>query len=314
MTSNPKTLLIAAGEDDSIDLAEWNRRRDYWTGIGSFAIAFQGDVKKTEKVTPEILNEYDLVIANLDRSEIPKLRELQSKRNPSVKWVSLIERCATDYLPANPILKELLDGSDLVNVINKHTTGFFRALTTARCEYIGIPYPAESIRAKFFVPIEKRIKRIMLPPYVDPPSITMNASYLAAKGAGLPMYEVRKDGFNYGDANYHSMSRLEPLDYMAFEASSFAFMNLDHRYTQARTVLDCAALGLPCIATRSTGHAEDFFPSLVVADEFCTEEAAMKLQWLNVEGYYNIVANAPLEPFAEMTHERIAEKILTYLN
>ncbi len=312
--TNPKTLLIAAGEDDQIDLAEWNRRRDFWTGIGTFAITFQGDVKKTANVTPEILNNYDLIIANLDRSQIPKLRELQDQKNPSVKWVSLIERCATDYLPADPVLKQLLDGSDLVNVINKHTTGFFRALTTARCEYIGIPYQGEAIRARFSVPIQYRKPYIMLPPYVDPPGITHNASYLAAKGAGMKMFGAQRNRFNYNDSSYLNFPYMEPIPYLTFEAESFAFMNLDHRYTQGRNVLDCAALGIPCIATRSTGHAQDFFPSLMVADEFCTEEAAMKLQWLHADDYYALCANTPMEHFAQYTYDAIREKILTYLN
>lgn len=315
--TNPKTLLIAAGEDDQIDLAEWNRRKDYWTGIGTFAIAFQGEVMRTENVTPEIINGYDLIIANLDRAHIEKLRVLQDGRNANVKWMSLIERCATDYLPANPVLKELLDGSDLINVINKYTVDFFRALTSARCEYIGIPYPGEAIRARFCIPIEKRTKDyIMLPPYVDPPGITHNASYLAAKGAngGMRMFGAQRESFNYGDSNYLNFPYMEPIPYLAFEANAFAFVNLDHRYTQGRNVLDCAALGVPCIATRSTGHAEDFFPDLMVKDEFSINHARSELHFLKDSEYYAQTAMATMEPFAQYTHEFIKERILTYLN
>ena len=311
-----KVLLLAEGEDVSLSKSQWQERKGFWSGIGSFVIAFEGDVALTKKTTVEQLNQYDLVIANLDRSCLDDLLVLQVSRDSKVKGVSLIERCATDYLPANLELKKILDGSDLVNVINKHSLGFFRALTSAHCEYIGIPYPAEQIRKSFFVPKEQRVRRIMLPAYVDPPGITCNASYLAAKGHGLPMFGAQKERFNYGDNDYQPFVQRDPLPYMAFEGNSYAFMNLDHRYTWGRNVLDCAAMGVPCIATRSTGHAADFFPDLIVLDEFQVERASWLLECLiKDDAYYKKVMDYSWRPeiFAEYTHDKIREKIMSFL-
>lgn len=321
MNHHPKTLMIAASHDESWmgDALPWDRQ-DFWSGPEALCFPFNAKYKPTDLVTAVDLAHCDLIIANLDRRHIDQLIRLQQQRGPNVKWVSLIERCATDYLPADPRIKQLLDGSDLINVINKHSLGFFRALTTARCEYIGIPYPAEGIRHRFSIPLEERKNYIMLPPYVDPPGITHNASYLAARVAKLPMYGAQQDKYNYGDINYHSLPYQEPLDYLKLEAESIAFVNLDHRYTWGRNVLDCAALGVPCIATKATGHAEDFFPSLMVNNEFCIEEAANNLKSL-LNGDWDMGAYDPLfhyprcqQIMQEYTHERIAQKIMEAIN
>lgn len=302
-----KVVLIAKGEDTSLTPSEWQSRKDYWTGIGTFAIAFGGDVRQTLTTSAEDLAEYDLIIGNLDRDCIDKLLQLQENRPVHTKWVSLIERCATDYLPSDERVKRLLDNSDLVNVINKRTVGYFRALTTARCEYIGIPFPAESIRSKFKT--ITREFRIMLPPYVDPPRTTMNASYLAAKG--FPLYGANPDCYTYNDPLYYTFGYKNPIEYLHFVGESFAFMNLDHRYTWGRSVLECAVLGVPCIATESTGHAEDFFPLLTVKDEFSTEQARkLLLKLVNDADFYKEVSEPSLDLMQEYTHERIAQKIV----
>ncbi len=257
------------------------------------------------------VNDYELIIANLDRSCIDELLKLQEERNPNVKWVSLIERCATDYLQADERLKRLLDNSDLVNVINGHTLDFFRALTTAKCEYIGIPFPAEGIRRMFYVPPSERGDYIMLPPYIDPPGVTHISSYLAAKDFGREMRAAQLSEFNYGNSLYKPTGKyLEPKEYLSMVANSFCFVNLDHRYTQARTVLECAALGVPCISTFSTFHGGNLFPTLTVNDEFDLSDAKDCFRYVgDFQGYADRHIDSEFY-FSTMTHEYIAKRIM----
>lgn len=304
-----RSLLLSKGEDWTLTHAQWQERKPYWSGLGAFAIAFESDVEQT--TTCESVAGYDVVIANLDRDCIDKLLHLQQTRG-NCKWVSLIERCATDYLVSDEKIKRLLDASDLVNVINSRSLDFFRALTSARCEYIGIPYPGHQIREQYFVPIEKREKRIMLPPYIDPPFIPHNPSYLAAKGFG-EMYAMQRSEFNYGDEHYHALPPAHPIPYLMFEAASYVFVNLDHRYTWGRTVLDCAALGIPCITTYSTGH--ELFPDFELRDEFKVGGARYLIDLLlrNPNVYRESVERIDMSYFDQFTHEAVKQKILEAL-
>jgi hypothetical protein len=125
-------------------------------GVEAWVYAFEGDYIGYDEVTPKDIQQYDLVIANTNHigiNYLPKILSLAEAQPKSVKWVSLIEGSATDYLKPMPFIRRVLDASDFVNVINRHTLSFFQALTSTPCEYIGIPYPIDTI-IKLRVPIE----------------------------------------------------------------------------------------------------------------------------------------------------------------
>lgn len=334
-----KTLLLG-GNPGFWRASERANDRHVMSGIEAWVFAMDGDHCNTLEATPELIDRYDLIIGNTNFGAYrPKLLALQSGRKSSVRWVTLIEGCATDYLAPNSILKQILDGSDLINVINRHTLEFFRLCTSARCEYVGIPYPAANIR-KQFSPGDRRD--------VWTPSNLYNArASCASVLAALPVTDrfgrrchgfMRKQttqkrrlpflptmGINpkkeeqpcaglINSVLFHKEMNMAEY-FQTLSNSAYAFLNLDHRYTWARDVIDCAALQIPCIATRSTGHVEDYFPELMLRNEFEVREAAELLERLYTDNaFYERCAKVPIELLEPLSHASMKQKLLAALN
>jgi hypothetical protein len=334
-----KTLLLG-GNTGFWRAEERAYERDVMSGIEAWVFAMDGDHCNTLDATPELVDQYDLIIANTNGGFYPgKQLALQNGRRSGIKWVSLIEGCATDYLTPNYTQKKIFEASDLVNVINRHSLDFFRIYTTARCEYIGIPYPAASIRKKF-TPGERC-------DVWTPSNFYNDRNPCSSVLAALPVIERHGrqcHGFKRKPAvkrRWHSFlhkpridpKSAEPLfagllnsvvfhdevglgDYFkTLSETVYAFVNLDHRYTWARNVLDCAALQIPCIATRSTGHVEDFFPALTVEDEFSVRKTRELLERLySDEEFYKSCASVPIELLEPLSHENMKRKLLAALD
>ena len=112
---------------------------------------------------------------------------------------------------------------------------------------------------------------------------------------------------------WHPLTSFTPYFELLSE-TAFAFVDLDHRYTWARDVLDCAALQIPCIATVSTGHVVDFFPELVVQNEFAVEYARELLSRLyEDEAFYQRCSNVPIELLEPLSPQSMREKLLAAL-
>ena len=90
---------------------------------------------------------------------------------------------------------------------------------------------------------------------------------------------------------------------------------MDPRYTWGRYILDAAALQVPVIATRSTGHAETFFPELMLENEFEIEKTQdLVLRLFRDKEFYQSVATIPLEKFNHLLPETKKKELLTILN
>jgi len=293
------------------------------TGVQSWVYAFDGAYAGPRDIAATDLREYDLVIANLNRPLGP-LARLARERPPSVKWVSLVEGSATDYFLPQPELKELLDASDLVNVINAHALPLFRAMTTRRVEYIGMPYPVDGVR-KFTVPVGARARRVFLCAHL---SRRWN-EYLAARQIGLPSYGyevvpprpsplsrltrlIRTGAFAwdtaatieearalydqlYGDRSLGVMAYTKDAHrYFSETSNSYFWISLDSRYTWSRFVLDAAALGMPLITTASTHHGAVFFPDTTLPHAMAIDRAIELGQRLITDrNFYERVASYP---------------------
>jgi hypothetical protein len=255
--------------------------------------ALRGEHRGRWAPTPQELEQYDLVIGNLDRRMIPLFAEIIHKRPTHVKWVSHIEGCATDYLSPSPALLHVLDSSDLVLNINRATTGYIRSLSTTRTEWIGVPLPYEQI-AEYATPPDLRRDEVLICPRND-----SNPSIMAANALGLPivMYlnSVSRKLRNvplFLKHRYYGKDLLQKVwgnqpspvpriargqcDLIPMWQRAGAcrlWINLDPRYTWGRWVLDAATLGVPIIATESTCHAQVLFPETTVKTAFAVEEA-----------------------------------------
>ena len=333
--SEPKVLLL-----------HWNRGR--WrakerprqalteNACETWVFAFDGDFLNTSIAKPSDLTGYDIIIANSDPIHLKQLCALSASRPAGTKWVTLLEGDALDYIKPRPDIRELLDSSDLVNCINKYSTTYFKKFTSAPVEFIGFPYPAESIRA-LSTPVDKRRREIFLAPML----LSRWLEYFCVKDLGIPFFgyekrlsrklrtifqtltKYRTIDPKYFHGKVHSLYRdtslmirgEKPLEDFFKEASAASmWLALDQRYTWGRYVLDAAALQIPIITTRSTGQAEHFFPQTMLENEFEIDKAReLILRLFQDKDFYEVVANIPLEKFDHLRPEVKKKELLEAL-
>ncbi len=325
LTSEPKVLVLGGS------FGRWHastRVNDASTmnGIEAWVYAFNGEYDNGIHFDAKRINEYDIVIGNTNGDNLENFLRMLGHKHPETKFVALVEGCATDYLTPKPNLREVFDGADLVNSINHYSTDLFRRMTSTRVEYIGIPYPAESIR-KLALPFDQRKRQIFLTPRL----LNRWTEYFCVQDLGVPYYgyerilmrkwrnlwknlthlkTLDKQYFiQKADASYHDPKltiRKEGslTEYFMDNRDAYAWLNLDYRYTWGRYVLDAAALQIPIVATRSTGHAEHFFPQTMVENEFAVEQTRELLKRLLIDSaFYEEVATVPLEKFDHLRPE-----------
>lgn len=279
---------------------------------------------------------FDIVIGNTNLTSLRNLAQLAEHRPASVKWVSLIEGSAFDYVHPMPYLLRTLRASDLVNAINRHSLDLFRAMTSAPVEYIGIPYPAAQVRA-LATPIERRRREVFLCPILG----SRWSEMFVARKLGLPYHgcELRltrrlktvpgairkyktiapeyfwkkiRRTYEMPDIDIRGIRR--PEDHLREGGQALLWLNFDERYTWGRNVLDAAALGVPVIATRSTGHAQDFFPQLMLETPFDLEKAfQLAARLVTDEAFYRDSVAIPLERIEHLEQSVMVKKLLDVL-
>jgi hypothetical protein len=333
-SGEPRVLLLS-GNPGSWHAKDRLHEAATMNSTEAWVFAFGGSYMNIEEATPRDVAAFDIIIGNTDKPH-NKLLRLAESRPVSTKWVTLLEGSATDYLRPLPHIQRILDASNLVNVINKHSTGLFRMMTKTRVEYIGIPYPAAEIR-KLATPIADRSKGVYLCPLL---TLRWSEVFVARK-LGLPYYgyehrlsrrlkTIGKHLRKHGSLDpQHLIDKAKELyseptldvsrertlpDHMHTNGQALLWLNFDPRYTWGRNVLDAAALGVPVIATRSTGHAEDFFPQILLETPFELEKAyGYAKRLIEDKEYYKEVATIPIERFEHLRPEAMKEKLLRSL-
>ncbi len=333
--SEPKLILLG-GNSGRWKAEEHVNEASTMNGIEAWVFAFNGSYAEGAVAKHQDIEGFDIIIANYNFSRTSHLLKLAQNRNKTCKFVTLIEGDALDYLKPQPYMRELMDSSDLILCINKHTEAFFRKLTSTKVQYIGIPYPAEGIRA-LGTPIEKRRKEIFLAPML----LSRWLEYFCVKDIGIPFYgyerrltrtrktivkTIRKHR-TINPWHFHEKSRKlyqEPSftiyrestlpDFFRHNGGAYLWLNLDQRYTWGRYVLDAAALQVPIITTRSTGHGETFFPLTTLDNEFEIDKAEELIRRLLIdEEFYREVSTIPIERFDELRPEVMKQKLLRAL-
>lgn len=312
---NSAKVLVLGGNNDRWTARDREYEKDIITGVEAFVFTFGGRYLSSSMATLDDVNSSDIVIANTNGDRLEILSKLQQMRKAEVKWVTLIEGCATDYLTPNPLMKKILDASDFVNVINANSLDFFCRLTTAKCQYIGIPYPAEGIRA--IAPRPRNRECIVLPPFFF--TRQGGASYQAAKKIA---HEREINLLSIISTNEH---RIWPDERLFLKTDRYqreylkllsqygkVYVDLDSRFTWGRNILDCAALGIPIITTPTQHHGKIFFPELVVESWFDTAAAEILLdKLLSYPDFYEAqVENIPVELFHSYSHEYMESQIM----
>ncbi len=296
---NPRVLVIGGNP------GRWNSRErvhhaPFATGIEAWVHATQGAYIDHTLVTRRDVDEYDVVICNTNRSEDPvavnRYARLAEERRDSVLWVSLLEGDLRQYMRPSVHVRRALDASTLVNCINSNATGALRHTTSARVEYIGIPYPVGSV-CSLSTPIDRRNRRVFLCGFL--PHRWNDVA--VGRELGIPMdgYHVRmhrklgnllSNRRQFGslfDSSAPLRQATQPFgaqdlyvrpetgtrDYLSAMGANALWVNLDERYTWGRYVLDAAALGVPIVTTRSTGHGQVLFPHTTVETAFAVDDA-----------------------------------------
>src|SRR5690242_10702738 len=104
-------VLLLGGNGGRWTAAENIKEKEVMSGIEGFVFAFDGEYICSKDATPDIINQYDIVIANTNGDRLEHLRHIQKQCQSKTKWVTLIEGCAMDYLSPNYLIKEILDES-----------------------------------------------------------------------------------------------------------------------------------------------------------------------------------------------------------
>lgn len=334
--SSAPRVLVLGGNIKPWKASERLHEAPTMSGIEAWVYVFSGDYQYGPAATEREIANYDIIIGNTNLDALSSLRRLAETRPPSTKWVSLIEGSATDYIYPRQDITEVLNASDLVNVINRYSVDLFRAMTSVPVEHIGIPYPVEGIR-KLATPSAQRKKEIFLCPFLT----SRWSEVFVARRLGLSYYgnerrisrrlnTAHRTWKKYGslDPEYLNnrarslyneptldIRREQPLaDHMAANGQAFLWLNFDERYTWGRNVLDAAALEVPIIATRSTGHAEDFFPGLMLEHPFELEKAyQLAKRLIDDRDFYEATCRIPIERFEHLLPVTMKEQLLRSL-
>ncbi|MBK9248070.1 MAG: glycosyltransferase family 1 protein [Ignavibacteria bacterium] len=330
-------VLVLGGNSTKWSARDMPHMKNTMNGIEAWAFTFWGDYCGYKNAKDTDIANYDIIIANTNFDRFPEYLRLRDKVSHNALWIALIEGSGSDYIRPNPTLKKVLDAADIINCINKYTLSLLRSITTTRVEYLGIPYPAETIR-ELSVPIHERRREVLL---CQPLTSRWN-DYYVARALGIEYYGfehllsrklkllwhnfkkyrsfVNKNaGFDKVRRLYNDPTiRIEPVTNLSrvfdITSKSLIWLNLDDRYTWGRNVLDAAALQIPIISTRSTGHAEDFFPATMVVDEFDIDGAiSLGKRLLSDEEFYRSVVDIPLEKFDHLSHETMKKTLLSWL-
>ncbi|MCX6153255.1 MAG: hypothetical protein NT007_03750 [Candidatus Kapabacteria bacterium] len=338
MTEKQKPrILVLGGNKDKWSSKSRPEMYAYTTGVESWALACDGDYNFGLNSSLKEINSYDIVIGNTNFGKATAhLRKLAESRNSNVKWVSLIEGDATYYLKPRENIRELFDCSDLIITLNKLTDPIFRHLTNSKVEFIGIPYPVESISQKT-IPIEKREKKIYINPFLR---YRWN-DYLVAKNIGFPyfgfdervsrkpknylkmlkaskslnpLYMLDEDKIIYNDPDL-GISTVAPLhEYFDIVNKSYLWINMDNRYTWGRYVLDAAALQIPIITTKSTGHGSDLFPLTTLDNEFELDKAIeLRNRLMSDTEFYEEVSKFPIGKIDQYSYLNMRNKLFKTL-
>ncbi|MBL7999989.1 MAG: glycosyltransferase family 1 protein [Candidatus Kapabacteria bacterium] len=338
--SHPRVLVIG----DNRGRWSWKDEQHmipYMNGIEAWVLATEGNYCDHHQVTEHDVNTHDIVICNTNGLSNPvysgKYISLAERRKANVKWVSLLEGDMRDFLKPLGTIRPLFNASTLVNCINIYATQFLQSLTNTPVAYVGIPYPVRGIRSLALTKSERK-QRVFVCPFM----LNRWNDYSVASALGLPIVGYQKtlrrtlrtlfhNYFTYGtitnknvliDRTYQlykddSIQIIPERNLPAYFneiRENILWINLDERYTWGRYVLDAAALGIPIITTKNTGHGPILFPQTTLETPFDIPQAIeLGNRLLNDEAFYEEVSSYASSRIDMYSPERITEKLYTEL-
>lgn len=270
-------------------------------GIHNWALSLGADHPLLWKMTPQLLQKYDVVFANCEPKWIGHLCMLQDQTRRTTKWITLIESDISGYTSPSAGLLKLLRNSTLIININKLTTPFLSAISNVPVLDIGIPYPSLEVGNRYKRPDKVKMEALCTLKEDFAPSLaaatlagvpcTAFVSKASRKLANLPLFirsrstskflYAEEYGRTYQNRALTFTLRLESIcEFLDYARHFRAWIHLDPRHTWARGVLDGAALGIPVVSCANTVHAELLFPDITVESPYDSVAAASHLRRL----------------------------------
>ena len=322
----------------------WNERlhdAPFDNGIEAWVHATKGTHVDHASVTLDDVNSHDIVICNTDGlfrpREAMRYIRLSEQRRGNVLWVSLLEGDMRDYMRPSQLVRRAFAASDLVDCINRHATDAIQCITSTPVRYIGIPYPVEGVLS-CATSIAQRLGRVHLCAFL----MKRWNDAIVARQLGLPvdgyhvrmhrrLSDLRSNWKRFGtlvDKGAPARQALEMYDdvqlsvhpesrmseYYTAMGRNTLWINMDERYTWARYVLDAAALGVPIITTRSTGHGDVLFPETTVETPFDVTDAVQRgRRLLDDPEHYAQVAQHAQENIWQYDAEKVVQKLYAQL-
>lgn len=340
LSSQPRVLVVG-GSPGRFSANEKQDIAPYMHAVESWVFATNGDYISFRDVQARDIQGYDIVIVNTSAFNEPAVshhfRLLAENRPSGCRWMTMLEGDMLAYLKPHEHLAEVFNASDVVNCINIHALPLFKAMTQTRVEFLGIPVPYQGIRA-FSTPLAQRKREALICPMV------MNRwnDYFAMSRLGIPLHgyvrtmsrKLKNTWQNWKEhgaildkqATVKHAQRLYPNPPITIHTekwfsgfyqqagSLYFWMNLDERHTWGRFVLEAAALQIPIITTRATGHGERLFPRTTVAHAFDIDNAnAVAQQLLDDPDFYRAVVEDSQQGLEEFAPERMKEKLFHLL-
>jgi len=303
-------------------------------GVEAWVYALRGEYKMWRELRREDFSGYDLIILNMNPAALGHYKRLlDDGAGRRAKVVGLYEGDLSLLHERWRTWGEVADRCDMVIAINRHGIGLLGELTSTPVRYIGIPYPVDGVRA-YHVPVEERRREVFLCAFL----LARPLDYLAARPLNIPMYGyedtfsrrprelarhrtfdklryVRRAADLYGDPALTVLPKTNLVAFFERASQSLLWMNLDTRYTWGRYVIDAAALGIPVVSTRETGHAPDLFPDLTVETPYDIDGATrIARRLLEDDAFYMHVAERAAAGLDWYRPEATAARLLDALH
>lgn len=264
-------------------------------GSESWVLAFAGlghDAEYREALTFKISDwvEVDLILLNISfglldhyLDVLARIREQYGSNFTLPPVVAIHDPALEDAWQGMPRMGEVMDMCDLVLTINGNDRGFLQSMTTTPVRFIGYPVPIDAIAA-YTVPIAERRREIFL---CSSAGDTTPFNWLAAKDLGLPMWTCGAGRDSAGvvipggrpiqaQPGVEYVGELHQEEFFKRAAQSLLWVDLTHRYTWSRYVIEGACLGVPVIATDATLHNRGLFGSIAMRHPFQIENARLE--------------------------------------
>jgi hypothetical protein len=216
---------------------------------------------------------------------------------------------------------KLLNTADAIAVHNEETIPFFQALTRKPVGFVGLPFPLKRLREELCPQVQNDEGEIHLGSLMGS-LINRNgfANLAVLSKTGLPgavdiQHPIEKEYIrkvrNYLQIpSIRCHQSLSWDHYMVEVSKSTLGVHLDFRLTWGRFPIDCAALGIPCVASPNLYTQKILFPRLCVPCQDIDKAAGLVRELYNNYNFYDEVMAFAESKLPMFSYEESKKRLL----